>query len=135
MKTLTFVLVAGAVLAAPTAQACDIGVAAIEAAAPAAAQAYADHANLHERYTAAYTNLIFLEEELFYEGNYDGWEVDYQYHQDLMSLAERDAEARQPEWDRAIHALQISVEAHEAACGTNARAAGLLAKHGLTLSR
>lgn len=131
MKKLMMTLAVGAMLTSP-AMACDTGVSAIDAAAPAASQAYAEHASLEARYNEAYFYLSYLEEDLYYEGTYPGWEDDYASLEQEMKEAEQETRTRQPAWEAAIGALNIAVSAHQAACGPAARTAELLAKHGLT---
>lgn len=125
----------GALIAAPTALACESYVADVNKAGLAVKAANNERLAVQTRFEEAEKERGIVRAEIDTRGNTPERQKEIDFFRAEIRAAELAWTDRQPEWDAAEAELMTAIEAHEGACGANARTGVLIEELGLKLNR
>lgn len=125
----------GALIAAPAALACESYVADVNKAGLAVKAANNERLAVQTRFEEAEKERGIVRREIDTQGNTPERQEEIDFFRAEIRAAELAWTDRQPEWDAAEAELMTAIEAHEGACGANARTGVLIEELGLKLNR
>lgn len=126
---------AAAILLSPAAFACESYVADVTKAGLAVKAANNERMAVQTQFEDAETRRGELRREIDSNGSTPALQAELDGYKAAIRKAELSWTDRQPEWDAAEAELMTAIEAHEGACGANARTGVLLEELGLKLNR
>ncbi|OZB14632.1 MAG: hypothetical protein B7X53_13410 [Hyphomonas sp. 34-62-18] len=119
----------------PAAFACESYVADVNKAGLAVKAANNERMAVQTRFEVAEKERGLLRQEIDTKGNTPERQAEIDHFRAEIRKAELAWTDRQPEWDAAEAELMTAIEAHEGACGANARTGALMEALGLKLNR
>jgi|GEM_PF-3135179 len=119
----------------PAAFACESYVADVNKAGLAVKAANNERMAVQTRFEEAEKERGLVRKEIDTKGNTPERQAEIDFFRAEIRKAELDWTDRQPEWDAAEAELVTAIDAHEGACGANARTGALMEALGLKLNR
>ena len=124
-----------ALIAAPAAFACESYVADVNKAGLAVKSANNERMAVQTQFEDGEARRSELRREIDAQGNTPARQAELDGYKAAIRKAELAWTDRQPEWDAAEAELMTAIDAHEGACGANARTGALIEALGLKLNR